>query len=150
VKTITATYSGDSNFVGSAATTTHTVNLTIAGNIKLAPAGTNLAGVTVSLTGTNAPAATTTDANGNYSFSGIFTGNYTVTPSGLGNGYDPISRTFTNVLASIPNADFTAYAGSVPRVISVPNSFATPGQPAVVAVNVSSLGNEKTFSFKVT
>jgi hypothetical protein len=44
------------------------------------PSGTLLPGVTMTLTGA-ASSSTTTDASGNYSFSGLFGGNYTVTPS---------------------------------------------------------------------
>src|SRR5262249_54086504 len=98
-KTITATYSGDANFNSSvSAGVPHTVVGTIWGNIKLAPAFTNLANVTMSLTGTQTM-TTITDANGNYTFSGLQSGgNYTVTPTMSGKQFDPASRSYTAFL----------------------------------------------------
>ena len=52
------------------------------------------AGATVTLSGT-ASATATADASGNYSFSGLNNGSYTVTPSNTGFTYTPASQTVT-------------------------------------------------------
>jgi hypothetical protein len=55
-----------------------------------------LSGVAVALSG-NASANTTTDAGGNYSFTGVGGGgNYTVTPSSSSFSFSPPSQTFNN------------------------------------------------------
>ena len=88
----------DTNYTGSSDTEAHNVGVSISGNIQQnndPNASTPLAGVTVDLTGTST-GQTTTDANGNYSFSDLTAGgNYTVTPSGLGKTYSPMNRTYT-------------------------------------------------------
>jgi endonuclease G len=76
--------------------------------------GAPLAGVQVSLAAGETPvASTTTDSNGNYSFTGVAGGSeYIVNPSGAGFTFSPSSRTFSN-LAANQTADFTA----TPQVI---------------------------------
>ena len=69
-----------------ATTTTHTLGGVISGP--------GAAGATVVLSGT-ASATTTTDAFGNYSFSGLADGTYTVTPSATGFSFNPGSQTIT-------------------------------------------------------
>src|SRR5712691_2899560 len=51
-------------------------------------------GATVTLSGT-ASATTTSDGAGNYSFSGLANGTYTVTPSHAGSTFNPTSMTAT-------------------------------------------------------
>ncbi len=76
----------------------------ISGRVSVGANG--LSGVTMSLMGGQST-STTTDANGNYSFSGVqATGNYTVTPSKSGFIFSPSSRTFTNLIADNLSADF--------------------------------------------
>jgi hypothetical protein len=86
---------------------------TISGQITAS--GTGLSGVTVALSGA-ASAATTTGGNGNYSFTGLRSGTYTVTPSRTGYTFTPPSQTFTNMNSS-QTASFTASA-AVTYVIS--------------------------------
>jgi len=69
-------------------------------------AGTPLGGVTITLSG-SAGATATTDANGDYNFSGLLAGSYTVTPSGAGYAFTPPSQTFTS-MSSNQTANFTA------------------------------------------
>lgn len=65
------------------APTTFSISGTVAGG------GAN---VTVTLSGTGAAnLTTTTDANGNYTFSGLANGNYTVTPTWTGHVFSPVS-----------------------------------------------------------
>lgn len=74
---------------------------TISGNISGAP------GVAVSLAGTSA-GSTTTDGFGDYSFSGLANGNYTITPSHPSYSFAPTHRSPTIASADIEDQDFTA------------------------------------------
>jgi hypothetical protein len=160
VKTITATYSGDANFTGSAsAPVQHNVAIGITGNVKQFIAfgtNTNLAGVTLTLlnTGTNQATTTTTDANGNYSFGVITLGqNYTITPSGLGKAYEATTRTYSNVNTNISGADFLAYdvpgPNAIPRTARVVSQTATPGTPVTIPVLMTTTGVESRVAFTV-
>ncbi len=66
----------------------------------------------IELTGTRA-ATTTIEANGVYSFGNLPAGGtYTITMSDPSFQFNPVARTFTNLQANQPNADFTAaFAG---------------------------------------
>lgn len=86
---------------GSSGATTYSIS----GQVTLSGSGLN--GVNVSLTGT-ATNSTTTNATGNYSFTGLpGAGNYTVTPSLSGYTFTPPSQTFNNLSAN-QTANFTA------------------------------------------
>jgi hypothetical protein len=79
--------------------------------ISGAVSGAHINGVTITLTGA-ATTSTTTDKNGNYSFSDLANGNYTVTPS-----YTGYTFTFSNMAvkvngASVTNTNFVATASS--------------------------------------
>ena len=154
VKTVTATYNGDANFTGSTSTgVPHTVVITLSGTIRsYVPPNTPLAGISVALAGTNAPASTTTDASGNYSFTGIFTGNYTITPSSASYVFDPLTRTYTAVLANVTLADFVAYVtpGALPRQIKAVTQYVVPGQTAIMPLVLTSLGTEASTAFSVS
>ncbi len=65
--------------------------------------------ITMSLTGASS-ATTTTDASPSYTFSGLSSGVYTVTPSLAGHGFNPASLTVTLNGANLTGADFTAVA----------------------------------------
>jgi hypothetical protein len=82
----------------------------ISGNIALAGAG-PMSGVSLTLSGA-ANSSATTDANGNYSFNGLATGAYTVTPSLLGYVFTPVNQVFSS-LSSNQTANFTASAGGL-------------------------------------
>jgi uncharacterized protein (TIGR03437 family) len=80
---------------------------TIAGQVTL-PVGGGLAGVSLTLTGSQ-NASTTADSGGNFSFSNLdSTGGYTVTPSLAGYVFVPASQTFANMTAN-PAANFVAW-----------------------------------------
>ena len=74
---------------------------------KVTSGGAAVAGVTVSLTGA-ATKSTTTDGNGNYSFSGLVNGVYTVSASMAGYTITPQSYTFNINGANVSGKDFTA------------------------------------------
>jgi len=76
--------------------------LSISGTISPAANG---AGVTVSLSGA-ASATATTDSSGNYSFGGLSSGSYTLTPTKAGYNFSPSSRQLT-ASASIAGTNFT-------------------------------------------
>ncbi|HZI60435.1 MAG TPA: Calx-beta domain-containing protein [Pyrinomonadaceae bacterium] len=89
------------NFTATAtAAAFHTISGQITNN------GSGLAGVTVTLSGSQS-GLRTTDANGNYSFALAAGANYILTPSLLGFTFGPINLTFNNLSAS-QAANFTA------------------------------------------
>jgi Zn-dependent metalloprotease len=125
------------------------VNVSISGTIT--KGGAPLSGVSVALSGTSSATATT-NASGQYTFQNLASGgNYLVTPTLANNTFEPNNRSYTNVTASVSNADFVAYdENTFPRKLTVVNSFATPGQPVTVPISLASLGNEEGFSFSLS
>lgn len=74
---------------------------------RITPVGVNLSGVTVNLSGST-NAAATTDAAGNYQFSGLPDGgNFTVSPSLPNHFFTPPNRSYSN-LSTNQTADFAA------------------------------------------
>jgi len=69
--------------------------------------GSGLSGVTVALSGTSS-ATTITNAGGNYTFTGLYNGSYTVTPSRTGFTFNPASSPQTVSGANIPGVNFSA------------------------------------------
>ena len=90
---------------------TATAAYSISGNIVLTGVG-PLSGVIVMLSGTVNSAATT-DVNGNYSFTGLYTGAYTITPSLKGYVFIPFNQVFSS-LSSTQTANFTATTSVFP------------------------------------
>jgi hypothetical protein len=78
----------------------------ISGTISPAAGG---SGTTVTLSGA-ASASTTADTSGNFSFSGLANGNYTVTPSKGGFSFTPAQRSVTVSGANVTGVSFTASA----------------------------------------
>jgi pyrrolidone-carboxylate peptidase len=87
----------DFDFVG------QLVNYTLSGRVTLA--GTGLSGVTISLSGTQ-NGSTTTDAAGNYSFSVLAEGTYTLTPAKQNYTFAPANTSFSNLGANQTAANF--------------------------------------------
>lgn len=79
----------------------------ISGRITETQGGGGLAGVTLTLGGGSA-ATTTTDAGGNYTFTGLGSGGYTISPSKAGYSFAPVSRSRTLASANAMGDDFTA------------------------------------------
>ena len=69
--------------------------------------GSGLSGVGVALSGASSATAIT-DANGNYAFTGLFNGSYTVTPSKAVFTFNPASSSQTVSGANMPGVDFIA------------------------------------------
>ena len=84
----------------------------ISGTITKSSSGT-LSGVTMTLSGTSSGIATT-DANGNYNFTGRANGSYTVTPSLAGYAFTPINRAVTVNGANKTGINFIATANPDP------------------------------------
>ena len=80
-------------------TTTYSISGTVSGAIQ--------AGVTITLTGSST-GSTPTDASGNYSFTGLSNGSYTVTPSKTGYTFSPTSIAVTISGADQTGKNFTA------------------------------------------
>lgn len=78
---------------------------TMSGKITLW--GIGLSGVTVNLTGTSW-ATTTTNANGDYIFTGLSNGGYTITPSLAGYTFTPLFISITISDANVTGQNFTA------------------------------------------
>jgi hypothetical protein len=90
------------NFTSSAAAPAYTIS----GTISPASAA---AGAHVALSGTSS-ASSPTDANGNYSFTSLANGSYTVTPGSQTATFSPSSRSVTINNASVSAVNFTATA----------------------------------------
>jgi hypothetical protein len=75
-------------------------------------------GVTISLSGA-ATANTTTDANGNYSFTALPTGGYTVVPSVDGNSFNPASTAVTISGADVTVNSFFATSNTTAGTFSI-------------------------------
>jgi hypothetical protein len=82
-------------------------------NISSMVSGNTLAGAAIYLSGA-ATAPATTDANGNFSFSGLANGTYTVIPVLEGYTFDPVSTAVVVNGASISGITFVATANTLP------------------------------------
>jgi Carboxypeptidase regulatory-like domain len=91
-------------------------NLAISGQVT--SNGSGLSGATVALSGASS-ATTITDANGNYTFTGLDNGSYTVTPSKVGFTFNPAS-----IPQTVSGADITGV-----------DCIATPVQAAVYSIS---------------
>jgi hypothetical protein len=67
-----------------------------------------LAGVTVTLGG-DSSSVTSTDRKGNYTFTGLASGTYTVTPDSTGYTFSPVSRMVTVSSTNVMNQNFTTH-----------------------------------------
>ncbi|HEX3249193.1 MAG TPA: Calx-beta domain-containing protein, partial [Pyrinomonadaceae bacterium] len=106
--------------------------------------GVPLAGVTVTLSGSQS-GIRTTDSNGNYSFEVIIAGNYTVTPSMLGFNFGPASQTF-NALTTNQTANFPATRQSF--VVTNANNHGT-GSLREAIVNANATLGTDTITFNI-
>lgn len=110
-KSATSTTSTSSTVTSTSATTSttllsgYTITGTISGDVK--------AGVTVTLDGMRS-SATTTDANGNYSFIVSANGIYTITPAKTGYTFYLTTRVVDLNNSSVAGQDFTATANAAP------------------------------------
>lgn len=106
------------NFVATAVNT-----FSISGNIAEA-GGANVSGVTVNLSGASTAAAVT-DVAGNYTFSGLSNGNYTVSPVSATYSFAPLTQAVSVSNADVPGINFAATATVLTFTISGNVSDAT-------------------------
>jgi hypothetical protein len=90
---------------------------------KITSNGSALSSVFVAISGSGSGVAVT-DANGNYTFTGVRAGSYTITPTLAGFAFTPVSRPVVVVTANITGMDFTAVSltpGTVTGVVTNPD-----------------------------
>jgi Big-like domain-containing protein/ASPM-SPD-2-Hydin domain-containing protein/carboxypeptidase family protein len=143
--------------VTSAATTTNPqppnppATWTISGT--LSPAS-STSGASVALQGPTT-ASTTADANGNYRFSGLSDGSYTIVPAKSGLTFNPASQTVTVNGASQSNVSFAATSAGGPALQSITISAAATNMAKgasdqFTAVGTFSDGSTQTLTASVT
>lgn len=94
------------DFVGTSTVQTFSISGTVRERGVGLRVGAPVSGVTITLSGTSS-GTTTTDANGNYVFTGRTNGSYTVTPSQTGFTFIPASRAVTINNANVTGQNFT-------------------------------------------
>jgi hypothetical protein len=95
-----------SSVTGADFTASQLPTYSIAGTVALG-SGNPLTGVTITLSG-DASLTTTTNASGNYSFTDLSNGTYTITPSKSSYAFTPPSTTVTIIDASVSGIEFIA------------------------------------------
>jgi CSLREA domain-containing protein len=132
------------NFAGSTSS-----SFTISGRVVFST-GTGISGVTVTRSGSATPV--TTDANGNYTFTNVAVGSYTITPSKSGYSFIPTSKVVSVSSSNVANVNFTG-GFTVSGHIATSSGTAIPnvqvkltkgGSTTTVIVATNSSGN---FSF---
>ena len=86
--------------------------LTVSGRVVDLPTTGGVSGVTMKLTGVRT-ASTVTDSGGNYSFTGLPAGNYTLTPERAGSDITPTSRNFNLTASQVIDFDGSRKATAV-------------------------------------
>ena len=125
------------NFTG---VTGYSISGTITSNT-----GAPLANVTVKRSGPTqsgtvpAPISVTTDASGIYSFAGLPSGTYTITPTVSNAQFTPISRTVTLNTTSIENVNFSGVTG-----FAIKGRITTPNGTPINNVRISRGGSTVT------
>jgi plastocyanin len=99
-----------------------TVTYSISGQVT--STGSGLSGVTMALSGASS-ATTTTNASGNYTFSGLDNGSYTVTPGRTGFTFSPTSSPQTVSGANVTAVNFTATSTVGAQIVQCPPSGTT-------------------------
>lgn len=97
-------------------------------------------GATITLSGTS-NATTTADGSGNFSFSGLANGPYTVTPNKTGFTFSPASSNATISGASVTGISFTASSTAQTWSLSGVISPAAAGSGAMVALTGTATGS---------
>jgi plastocyanin len=99
------------------------VTHSISGQVTL-DNGSGLSSVTMTLTGASSDNVIT-DASGNYTFTGLDNGSYTITPSRTGFTFSPTDNTQTVSGGDITGVDFTTTAGPSALIVPCPLSGTT-------------------------
>jgi N-acetylneuraminic acid mutarotase/surface antigen len=104
--------------------------------------GAIVSGVTITLTGASSN-STTTDASGNYTFTGLANGSYTITASKTGYSFSPASINATVNYADVTGQNFTATANSTGYTITGHVNLDGAGMPGVT-VTLTGAGSAST------
>ena len=108
------------------------------------------AGATLVLSGASS-ATTVADASGNYSFTGLANGSYTVTPSKTGFTFTPGNHSVTINGANQTGVNFTAQAtaasGAISRDVTVSQDGASASTTITSPVFTTSAANEQVLAF---
>jgi hypothetical protein len=123
----------------------------IAGTISPSSAG---AAATVSLTGAS-NATVSADSSGNYSFTGLQNGAFTVTPTQSGYTFNPTSQSVTVNGANVASVNFTGQSSSQsPSPLGMDATVSTDGTSASVTISSAPVstagGNELLLAFVET
>ena len=121
--------------------TSTTAGFSISGGVS----GSALQGVHINLSGT-ATGNTTTDASGNYSFTGLAAGDYTVTPSLAGFIFSPVSDVVTVSGADVIGNNFTETASAAPTSILSGTASGAVAQNVLINLSGSNTGSALTDS----
>jgi hypothetical protein len=103
----------------------------VSGSITPSASG---SGATVTLSGA-AVASTTVDSSGNFSFTGLANGSYTVTPSKAGYTFSPANQSVTVSSGNVTVSTFTATATGLTYTISGTITPAASGSGATVTLS---------------
>jgi hypothetical protein len=98
-------------------------SFSISGTVSPAASG---SGATLTLAGA-AQSTASADASGNYSFTGLANGTYTVTPSKTGFTFSPPNQSVPVSGANVTGTNFAATPSSTPSSPSSPSSFSISG-----------------------
>jgi len=107
--------------------------------------GSLLQGVRINLAGATT-GNTTTDANGNYSFTGLAAGDYTVTPSLAGFIFTPVSDTVTVSDADVVGINFTETASAAATSTVSGTTSGAVAQNVTISLSGSNSGSVLTDS----
>ncbi|HBG21063.1 MAG TPA: hypothetical protein DDY32_17805, partial [Desulfobulbaceae bacterium] len=121
---------------GNATIAAFAATATISGTISPAASG---AGTLLVLNGPNLTLSKTADSSGNYSFTELQPGSYTVTPSKTGYTFTPTSRSVT-ISSQSATANFTAFASTTNLSVNGAQQFQTIDGMGV-NINVNSWNN---------
>ena len=121
--TVTPTHTGFTFSPASQAITINNANATANFSTLFSLSGTisGTGGATVHLTGTSTATATA-DSNGNYGFTGLPNGTYTVTPTKPGFSFSPTSQTVSSNGTALTGVNFTATASITMDATAAANS----------------------------
>jgi hypothetical protein len=128
----------------STAVPTYSISGTVSGAV--------VSGVTLSLSGA-ATASTTSDSSGNYTFSALANGAYTVTPSSTGYTFTPANQPETVNNANISAVNFTSQAVVQYATLAIDANASTLGAKAATVSSPSfstTTGNELLLAFIAT
>jgi hypothetical protein len=130
------------NITGVSFTASGAGTFTISGTVSPSSSG---SGVTITLSGA-ASAATTTDGSGNYSFSGLANGAYTITPSKAGLTFSPSSANATVNGANVTGVNFSVATYSLSGTIS-PASLGSGATVSLTGTSAAAVTADGTGSF---